>query len=137
MESNIKAYTRDFLFLEVTLKYLILMTLMMTACGPVDYNAIPGPKGDPGERGEVGAAGPAGEAGVPSNVLPIQLCPNVVVAYPSSFPETAFCINHKLYAVYVSGPSQVFLAEIPPGNYASTSPQGCNLHVGTDCSVTN
>jgi len=105
---------------------LLLVVLAFTACGP-ELIGPPGPKGP---------TGAAGQAGVAPSMVPIQLCPQQVIQYPSSFPESALCIEGKLYGVMWNGTS-AWLAELPPGNYASTSPSGCNLHIGANCQVTN
>lgn len=89
--------------------------------------------GAPGPLGPIGPAGPKGTDATPVTV--VQLCTQYSTVYPSSFPEQAFCLNNTLYAVYWTG-SQAFLAEIAPGYYASTSPQGCSFTVRAGCLVT-
>lgn len=108
--------------------------------------------GADGVRGEVGEIGTIGTTGLPGAIGPqglpgtngvdatpvtvVQLCHGIPIIYPSSFPEQALCINNTLYAVYWNG-SQAFFSALPPGNYASTSPQGCNLTVLPNCVISN
>lgn len=71
-----------------------------------------------------------------TSVTVVQLCPSYgPTQYPDSFPEQALCVSNNLYGVYWSG-TQAFLAEIVPGAYASTSPDGCTLTVSENCQVT-
>lgn len=99
-----------------------------------------GPQGQQGISGVTGAIGATGETGASgTNATPVtfvQLCPNLPpVSYPSNFPEVAICDGGNLYGVYWTG-SQAFLSELPPGDYSSTSPQGCNLKISANCVVT-
>lgn len=129
------------------------------ACGPRD--GAPGAKGDPGAAGRDGqdavactttseAGGvritcPDGSTQLVENghngvdgtqVYMVQVCPSRgATIYPTSFPEFAYCIDNKLFATYWDG-SHAFTAYIPPGNYSSTSPQGCTFQVGSGCQVT-
>lgn len=87
-----------------------------------------GPVGLPGIQGEPGAAG--------SVIEPIQLCPTLgPPVYPTNFPEVGLCLDSKLYGVYDLDASHVFLGEIPPGAYSSTSPQTCSFTVAPNCQV--
>lgn len=142
------------------LKYLILLVIMLTGCarlrngtpgadgtpctttrtGRVVYIACPGQ--DPvavndGSDGLQGAPGAAGAAGAPGTIItPIQLCPGVPT-YPTSFPEFAMCLGGVLYGVYDQDGDHVFLAELPPGRYRSTSPDACNFTIGSNCEVSH
>ena len=65
----------------------------------------------------------------------VQLCKGT----PSygMFFEFAQCIDHKLYAVYWNG-KDAFLAELPPGEYRSTSTGlGCSFTVIKQCDIKN
>lgn len=85
-------------------------------------------------NGTAGAVGPAGTPG--TLVVAVEFCPSLGdTVYPSSFPEYGLCIEGNIYAVYWSG-TQAFMAEVVPGVYDSTSPQGCSFTVATDCSIT-
>lgn len=116
------------------------------AVGPQGETGEAGPQGEAGVNGtngvdgQDGAVGATGAQGIPgaagTSVFAVKLCPGVPVVYPTSFPESALCLQNKLYGVYWDG-IHAFLAELPPGNYSSTSPQGCNLRVGLNCQVTN
>lgn len=132
--------------MKLVLIYLALVATIV-CCGP--RIGAPGPagrdgvdgaqgeKGDTGAMGPQGAQGPQGAPGVDAApVVAIKLCLNVPTVYPTSFPESALCIQGKLYGVYWDG-SHAFLAYLPPGNYTSTSPQGCNLHIHENCIVSN
>lgn len=123
--------------------FVMLLSLLFTLFGlsGCGYDAvfIPGPKGDTGAQGPKGDTGENGNNGSNGadavSVYAVQLCPNNPPAsYPNVFPEVALCIQHKLYGVY-NGNIDYF-SEIPPGNYSSIAPQGCNLHVYPDCVVT-
>lgn len=120
----------------MTKTLMILMALILMACGkPKDGG--PGPKGNTGTPGVAGAQGPKGDQGIPgTSVSIVSLCPGYgPTHYPDNFPEQAFCIGGSLYGVYYTG-AYAFLAELPPGNYNSTSPQGCNLTISANCVVT-
>jgi Collagen triple helix repeat (20 copies) len=96
-----------------------------------------GATGANGQTGPAGSVGPAGPSGTPgTSITVVQLCPSYgPTQYPDNFPEQALCISGNLYGVYWSG-TQAFLAEIVPGTYASTSPDGCTLTVNANCEVT-
>lgn len=108
------------------MKYLIMMLLFLSACGPATtiLQAIPGPQG------------PKGDPGAPGTVVtPIQLCAGFTPTYPSSFPEYAFCIGDKLYGVYSTNGG--FMAELPPGNYRSDGVgASCVFTIEPHCVVT-
>lgn len=77
----------------------------------------------------------ASQAFIPDNngtlVEIVQFCPT------GSYPEQGFRINHKIYAVYSSG-GLASLAELTPGSYSTTAPNGnCNFVVNNDGSITN
>lgn len=65
------------------------------------------------------------------NAAPVvmkQLCPAVA----SSFPEQAFVLGGKLYAVY-SANGNASLAVLTPGTYTTTAPgQNCTFTVAAD-----
>lgn len=64
----------------------------------------------------------------------VQLCPGIPVQYPTSFPEQALCIDNILYGVMWMG-GNAWLSPLPPGDYRSTSPQGCSLVVLEGCKI--
>ncbi len=98
-------------------------------------NGTNGSNGANGADGQNGSNGTNGQNGTPGTlVTPVQLCANYITVYPSSFPEYAFCIGGSLYAVYWNG-TQAFNAQIVPGIYMSTSPQGCSFTVLPGCLV--
>lgn len=76
-----------------------------------------------------GATGAQGAAGTnATSVVMKQLCPGVV----STFPEQAFVLGGKLYAVY-SANGQASLAVLTPGTYTTTAPgQNCTFTVAAD-----
>lgn len=139
------------------IRYLFLLILILTGCakpgldghdgrpcvttktGHIVEIACPGQEpvmvndGSDGAQGVPGAIGETGAAG--TAVVPIQLCPGVPT-YPTSFPESALCIGNTLYGVYDADGTHVFLAELPPGSYYSTSPDACTFAVGPNCEVT-
>lgn len=97
------------------------------------YNGDDGTVGPQGPKGDAGAAGQDGQNATP--ITMVQLCPdNGPTAYPASFPEFGECVGGYLYATYWTG-SEAFTALIPPGQYASTSPQGCTFTVFAGCVV--
>ena len=104
----------------------------LITCPDGSQNLVPdGVNGTNGTNGTNGAAGTNGTNG--TQITIVQLCPNLpATSYPSNFPEQAFCISSNLYGVYWTG-SEAFLAELPPGDYSSTSPQGCNLQILANC----
>lgn len=91
-----------------------------------------------GAKGDTGGKGDDGKDGAPGSVIePVALCPDRGdTVYPSNFPEYALCLDNKLYGVYDQDGNHVFLAELPPGAYVSTSPSGCSFTVGDDCEIT-
>lgn len=102
----------------------ILIVLTYTGCGRGP--GVPGPQGE---------QGPAGLDAAP--VIVVQLCPNRPAPSYGTFPEQALCIGGKLYGVYNTQDHGLdYLAELPPGNYASIAPQGCNLTIGENCAIT-
>lgn len=66
-----------------------------------------------------------------SNATPVtmqQLCPGVV----SDFPEQAFVLGDKLYAVY-SASTKASMALLTPGTYTTTAPgENCTFTVEAD-----
>lgn len=88
-----------------------------------------------GLSGKDGAKGRDGQDGIDgTQVTVVQLCPNQPhPSYPSHFPELALCINSKLYGVYNS--TIDYLSELPPGDYRSIAPDGCNLLIKDNCIV--
>ena len=79
-----------------------------------------------GAKGDTGNTGANGQDATP--VVMLQLCPNVV----SNFPEQAFVIGGKLYAVFSSG-GNASLAVLTPGTYTTTAPgQNCSFTVQPD-----
>jgi hypothetical protein len=107
-----------------------------TVIGPAgkDGESIQGPKGDSGES-IIGPRGEAGRDGVDATpVEMIQLCPNLTPTYPSTFVESAICVDNKLYGVY-SSPA-AFLAELPPGVYVSNGINAtCTFTVKENCEI--
>jgi hypothetical protein len=80
-----------------------------------------------------GTNGADGQAG--TVVTPIPFCPGVS-AYPTSFIESGFCINGRLWAVYSANGG--FLTEVLPGNWSSNAiGSSCNFTVKPNCEVTN
>lgn len=113
------------------MKYLLV--LMLAACAPSPSPTYVSLKGDTGDRGASGADGRDGVDGVDATpVTIIPLCPGV--SDHSVFVEDAICINGKLYGIYSSTATLVYLAD---GSYTSTSiNSSCNLTV-IGCTVTN
>lgn len=102
--------------------------------GSTGATGATGSTGQTGNTGQTGSVGPQGASATPITV--VQVCPNLgVTTYASNFPEQALCLGGSLYGVYWTG-SQAFLADIVPGAYSSTSPQGCNFTVSANCVVT-
>lgn len=98
-------------------------------------NGQDGVDGQNGTNGADGQNGQDGANGAPGSVvLAVSLCPSKPLIYPSSFPESALCVNNSLFGVYWNG-HQAFLSELPPGDYVSTSPQGCSLRIKANCVV--
>lgn len=131
------------------MKYLLLITLI--ACGVSGYAGAPGPDGAKGATGAqgpagtngtngatgpiglTGATGAAGQAG--TQVISEQFCSGYTLSYPSTFPEFGLLINGQLFAVYWDGHNS-WLAEIPPGYYASTSTSApCDFTVNADGTI--
>lgn len=82
-----------------------------------------------GNAGEAGAKGLDG-----STITTVQFCPGLS-SYPSTFPEVGLCISNKLYGVFWISNS-AFMAEIPTGNYVSTSTSlPCSFKVTTSCNI--
>lgn len=107
-------------------KLAIIICLFSIGCGQLK------PPAD-GQNGSAGPQGVAGQDATPTYV--VQLCPNQPhPSYPNHFPEMGFCLDHKLYGVFNG--SVDYLTELPPGNYASIAPEGCNLTISTNCQVT-
>lgn len=101
--------------------------------------SITGAQGVQGSQGIQGVTGNTGPQGVPGTDAPsvtvVQLCASWgQTSYPSNFPEQALCIGNNLLGVYWNG-TQAFLALLPPGDYTSTSPQGCNLTILPNCQI--
>ena len=126
------------------MRKLLILTFMLSACGPI------GPAGQNGTNGSsctvTSITSPqAGSLitctdGTSSLVLngtvvtPVQFCPNQT-SYPSTFSEVGFCINGSLWAVYSANGG--FLTEVVPGNYSSDGiNSSCTFVVGPNCSVT-
>ena len=105
-------------------KIVVAILILLTACAQV--------------KGGKTTAGPAGPQGVPGKdatpVYAVQLCPNQPhPQYPNHFPEEAICINGSLHGVF-NGTVDYF-TELPPGNYKSIAPEGCNLVIMDNCQV--
>lgn len=101
-------------------------------------NGLDGSQGIQGLPGAVGATGPAGAAGLDATpVTVVQFCPGYgPAAYPANFPEVALNISGILYGVYDGGASDVFLSQLPPGLYQSTSTGcPCNFIIQADGTV--
>lgn len=95
------------------MKYMSLILILLTACGP---------------RGESGPQGPPGQN---SEVAIVQLCPGN--PQPHVFVEVAICIEDRLYAVYSKHGG--FLTYLPNGRYASHGIRSrCNFIV-SGCKV--
>jgi hypothetical protein len=76
-----------------------------------------------------GEMGPQGLPGMnATSVSVVQLCPGV----NSPYPEQAFLIGEKLYAVYSSS-GNASMAVLTPGTYTTTAPgQNCTFTVQPD-----
>jgi hypothetical protein len=128
------------------MKKLLILTFVLTACGPI------GPAGQNGTNGSsctvTSITSPqAGSLitctdGTSSLVLngtvvtPVQFCSGYTTIYPSSFPEFGFLINGSIYAVYWDG-KNAWLAQVVPGYYASTSTSApCNFTVNSNGTIT-
>lgn len=77
---------------------------------------------------------PDGSRSSVSGETMVQFCTDYSTLYPTSFPEFGFCNEGTLYATYWNG-EQAFTAEVVPGLYESTSPQGCTFQVYPNCVV--
>lgn len=90
-------------------------------CGPDSALLLNGIPGKDGTDGTV--------------INSVQLCPsNFVPTYPDIFPEIAFKIENKLYAVYSANGG--FLVELVPGTYSSNGINAsCTFTVSADGSV--
>lgn len=93
-------------------------------CG--DGTSVVVTNGVDGQNGHDGATGASGQNATP--VVMQQLCPGI----NSSFPEQAFVLGGKLYAVYSSS-GNASLAVLTPGSYTTTNPgQNCTFTVAAD-----
>ena len=104
--------------------------------GPQGQTGQSGPQGLPGVQGPAGPQGPSGANGSPGTVIaPIQFCQGITPSYPSTFPESGFCIDGNIYAVYSANDG--FLSIIPPGTYSSDGINAsCTFTVTSNCGVT-
>lgn len=126
------------------MKYgIILSMVIFSACGRGHdgRNGIDGATGATGSQGAQGQVGPQGNTGAAgangTTVTVVRLCPNNPAPSYGNFPEQALCIGGKLYGIYNTQSNGLdFLSELPPGNYASVAPSGCNLTIGAACAVT-
>lgn len=99
---------------RVIIVFTLLFVIVLVSCGP------PGSQGPPGTPG--------------TQVSTVKFC-NSPTTYPTSFPEYGFCIDNVLYATFWDG-HNAWTAQIPPGNYLSTSTGlQCNFNVTTGCIV--
>lgn len=111
---------------KYTVSFVLIALLSGCGRGPTGYN---------GKDGKDGADGRDGTDATPVTV--VQLCPNRPAPSYGAFPEQALCIGGKLYGIYNTQDHGLdYLAELPPGNYASIAPLGCNLTIGANCAVT-
>lgn len=100
------------------MKKLIVISLLLSACGQQGSN---GPKGD------------QGIPGTPGTVVTAQpFCPSLTGGI--GFQEQYMIIDGKAYAVYYDG-SHTFLAYLKPGNYVTTDGRNCHFTVNNDGSV--
>lgn len=119
---------------------LLVGLVVLNGCGK-DLKGAKGDAGPQGGQGPAGVAGPQGPTGAQGeqgvageSPYIVQLCPNNPHAhYPDHFPELAFCLNGMLYGIYNG--SIDYLTELPPGNYRSIAPEGCNLVIRANCEV--
>lgn len=78
-----------------------------------------------------GAIGPAGADGTVVSV--IDVCPGQTI-YPTTFVETALCINGNLYGVYSY--ANGFLTALPAGTYVSNAiNSSCSFTVVSGCEI--
>lgn len=120
---------------------ITLLILLFSSCGKVGPK---GPAGDPGTsvvgqqgpEGTPGAAGPTGPQGSSwGGWTVVQLCPNCVPTYPSTFAEIAWCYRGSLYGTYSANGG--FSSMLPPGAYSSDGINcSCNFVIEPDCQVT-
>lgn len=102
---------------------VVLLTLSACGRGPTGYSGVDGKNGTNGLD-----ANP---------VTVVKLCPNSPSPSYGNFPEQAFCVGGKLYGIYNTQNNGLdYLAELPPGNYSSIAPIGCNLNISVNCVVT-
>ena len=100
------------------MKYLLIISLMLTAC------AKNGSDGSTGAQGIAGPPGPTGPIGPnDSNPAMVQLCQGKHTSY-------ALCINNSLYAVLGDNSLQL----LPPGEYhdkdcSFTVIEGCEISI--------
>lgn len=112
------------------MKYLLGALLVLAiACGTYSEKGDKGDTGNTGSTGPAGAKGATGASGVTgptgsSGVTVIPLCPLT----PGRYPEVAFKINGKLYAVYYDT-NGAHEAEITPGYYTTTDGRNCHFRV--------
>lgn len=126
---------------------MIFFLSLITGCGQFkaappgppgrDGVSIEGPAGPQGPKGDTGDVGPQGPQGIPGSdalsVTVVPLCPGVT-AYPSTFVEVAFCVDHRLYGTYSTHGG--FSTELVPGAYSSNAVgSACTFVVGPDCQV--
>jgi len=111
---------------------VFLTALTLSACGKQ------GPQGSQGLIGPQGLTGSTGAAGAPgTNATPVtvvQLCSGCAPAYPSTFAESAVCLQGQLYGVYSANGG--FLALLPPGAYSSDGINcSCSFTISAGCKV--
>lgn len=103
------------------MKKFIIGALFLYGCG------IQGPQGSQGIAGQIGTPG--------TKIWTVQFCPNLVGAYPSSFPESGLCVNGDIFAVFWDG-HNAWQAQLYPGNYRTTETGAvCNFMVYDGCMV--
>lgn len=86
-----------------------------------------------GLDGAVGATGPQGAAGTQLRI--VQFCPETPT-YPSTFPEIGIVIGTTVFGVYSANDG--FLAELPPGQYASNGiGSACTFTINADGTISN
>lgn len=141
---------------------LVVLLLSLIGCGrgPIGPQGVPGPTGASAQpcnvqevsggatvtcpngsssfiaNGATGATGVTGAAGTIITV--VQFCTGYTYSYPTTFPEQALCIAGNLYGVYDGGANDVFLSELPAGEYTTTSTSApCNFSIAANCVVTD
>lgn len=102
------------------MKRFIILIVLLAGCQGQVSNGIDGSRG------------PKGDDGVDGTIITIvQFCPGVS-HYPTTFPETGFCIDSNIYAVYSANDG--FLTMLPLGNYYSNAiGSSCNFKVLDNC----